>query len=153
MPVELDATGTGPQPAEGQSMFGRDQALFLQAPTKPKAGDIGSVSMELRDILQLCTHAHRHKHGNVVWLGWIAGKDKKTYIHHGAHCIAVSHQGALTLERNKQAVIYGKLEQCFFVSFCLKNICKLPAPKVYRGYWSWPLGCRTVEVAECWQQC
>ena len=61
------------------------------------------TTQELHDLVQMCTIAHRHNVGGLVWLSWNAcgskppARYRKQSIAFGSQLIAVSHTAAKTL--------------------------------------------------------
>ena len=95
-----------------------------QRPPPPTAGvwtqqntdwmsDPQATTQELHDLVQMCTIAHRHNVGGLVWLSWNAcgskppARYKKQSIAFGSQLIAVSHIAAKQLLELVRAVKPG----------------------------------------------
>ena len=50
-------------------------------------------SSNVADLVRWATVAHRHKMGNLVWVGWDHGNDKPSRLSNGSHLIMVSKTG------------------------------------------------------------
>ena len=87
---------------------------------KPKPADFENPSVHLKDIIRLCTAAHRHDRGNVVWLTWNGDTGKKAEIQpsYGSMMIGVSWLGANWLKENWGQVWRGHYD------LSLKWICE-----------------------------
>ena len=49
-------------------------------------------SSNFADLVRWATVAHRHRMGNLVWVGWCPGK-KPSHLGKGSHLIMLSRQG------------------------------------------------------------
>ena len=79
---------------------------------KPKMEDFENPSEHLKDIIRLCTAAHRAGRGSVVWLTWDGDTGKKAEIQpsHGSMMIGVSWLGANWLKDNWAQVWLGHFD-------------------------------------------
>jgi len=91
-------------------------ALGAEVPRvrKPKGGGKGKeVCEEVKDLMKMCTIAHRQGVGHLVWLSWEASNKRgyKCQIGHGSTLVAVSVEGA---KRLKAAFAAGSIEKGHF---------------------------------------
>ena len=88
--VEPFATDTEPQ-------------TWLRRVLKPKSAEV-SFPQSLKDVVRMCTCAHRCGHGDFVWLCW-GGKVSGRSLHpsHGSTSIAITQTGALLLLKMMRA--------------------------------------------------
>ena len=79
---------------------------WLRRCLKPKAAKV-TFPESLRDVVRMCTCAHRHGCGDFVWLCWDGKMSaRKTHPSHGSTAIAVTQTGArllLEMMRAEQA--------------------------------------------------
>ena len=79
---------------------------------KPLKEDFENPSEYLKDIIRLCTAAHRLERGHVVWLTWDGdtGKNAEVKPSHGSMLLAVSWLGACWLKENWAQVWLGHFD-------------------------------------------
>ena len=73
----------------------------------------GEVSEEVKDLVKICTMAHRQWKGNLVWLSWEGSSSKgcRCQPQHGATLIGVSVEGA---KRLQAAVVSEQIKKGHF---------------------------------------
>ena len=73
-------------------------------------------SSNLSDLVRWATVAHRHKVGNLIWVGWCPAPQKATQLGKGSHLIMLSQEGAIHMA---EAFADGEIERGH-IDFVLK---------------------------------
>ena len=69
-------------------------------------------SSNVADLVRWATVAHRHKMGNLIWVGWCPEKDKTSRLSNGSHLIMVSRTGLSHIAKalHKQEIESGHID-------------------------------------------
>jgi hypothetical protein len=96
-PGEPFAPGAGGATLEQPNAVSEENMWYTR-PSRVK-GDAGPPTEELQDIVKLCTAAHRHGKGGLVWLSWDGGaaSGRKLSPCHASTLLAVSHLTAVVM--------------------------------------------------------
>ena len=96
--TNLDFLTRGSQPSwfvAGQPESPRDEPSASR-------GTPGTINELVEDIVKVCTVAHRHEVGDLVWLGWNPQETRnqtncKTQLGYGSQCVAVTRRAATSM--------------------------------------------------------
>lgn len=144
--TNLDFLRTGSQPSwlvAGQPGLPRDEPSASR-------GRPGTVNELVEDIVKVCTAAHRHDVGDLVWLGWNPQESRvqkcaKGQLGYGSQCVAVTRRAAASMLR-----VFGtKPFVPNHIDIELKRWAKSPESE-HRACYVWPpVGSFATHQSEC----